>query len=101
MKQCPVRYVMDDSLYLHCRDAALDQADCIAAAMRTLRFGHELAWLEWRERALTPSGRVSRRAGVLIQAEESGRSGIITSFWEEQDQAWRAPGCLSFDFDAP
>jgi hypothetical protein len=97
VRQCPVRYVMDDSLYTHCRQAALNQADCIAAALRTLRFGHPLAWLEWRE----AKGRshASRRAGVLIEADESGRAGRLTSFWEDQDRPWRAPGYFAFDFE--
>lgn len=97
--QSPVRYILSDPVYDNILFAAVEQPDCLWASLRTLRVPHPLMWVEWRElRQSEPQQRT--RAGVLIESNDAGRSGTLTSAWLDATSGpYRAPAFFSFDFD--
>lgn len=99
VRECPVRYVMSDPVYDNSLYAAVEQADCLLAALQTLRAPHPSMWIEWMEpQRADPS--VRARAGVLVETDDLGRSGTLSSIWMDAELGpVRAPAFFAFNFD--
>jgi hypothetical protein len=93
IRACPLRLVLADDLILCTTQLAYAEGERLAGCLDLLHVSSQQVWVEWldatREAALRQvpyfavnqfaSGR--QRAGVLIEADSSGRSGAMRTFW--------------------
>jgi hypothetical protein len=109
VRACPLRLVLADD-FTRCSTAmAYSEGDRLSGCLDLVRIPHQQVWVEWAEtprldalsallekkiEAAMPGG----RAGVLISADASGRTGSIRSFWSTIGDR---PHCASLiaDFD--
>ena len=62
-----------------------------------LRVTAPLFWMEWSD---TSQGKNARRVGLLVNADESGRSGHIETFWEQDEgEPVYAQAIIEFDLN--
>lgn len=100
----PARYVLMEDVARACGDLILRQPDLLAGCADLLRVPAQQLWIEWWTHQLVDGGPPARpqRAGMLVQADEGGRSGSLRSFYEnELGGVDYFPGVMRFDFDAP
>jgi hypothetical protein len=96
---CPLRYVLSDELTRTCAALAYSEGHQLADCIDLLRIPAEELWVEWSDTVrrdeflrMVPGGIEDKgrldvlRAGVLIRAARSGRSGMMTTFWTVRDQ---------------
>jgi hypothetical protein len=111
IRDCPSRYVLSDDL-VHCAThLSYAEGDRLSACLDLIRVPATSLWVEWsdepRREALRAIpglkmeiGPVARRAGALITAALSGRSGEMRTFWSTPDEiAYLSPLVISFDLD--
>jgi hypothetical protein len=112
---CPLRYVLSDELTRTCAALAYSEGHQLADCIDLLRIPAERLWVEWSDTVrrdeflrTAPGGIADAarpdvlRAGVLIRAARSGRSGMMTTFWTVRDQPmdpFVAALETHFDFD--
>lgn len=99
LTSCPLRYVLSDELTRTCAALAYSKGHQLADCLDLLRIPAEQLWVEWPDTirrdeflraapsAIAHNERLDvHRAGVLIRASRSGRSGMMTTFWTARDQ---------------
>lgn len=92
----PLRYVLDREATRYLERMILSDSAMFVADNLSLRVPAEEFWLEWIEERHG----LGRRVGVLVQADEAGRSGRMRSFWEDPKYGvQRSQGTLLFNFD--
>jgi hypothetical protein len=108
---CPLRYVLADDLVSCATQLAFAEGDRLGSCLDLIRVPAQMLWVEWadapRRNALAeiPSLRLARdgdvrRAGALIHAAATGRSGRIRTFWSTvEDMAYLSPLVTLFDLD--
>ena len=115
LANCPLRYVLSDELTRTCAALAYSEGHQLADCIDLLRIPAEQLWVEWSDTVrrdeflrAAPDGTADTdrvnvlRAGVLIRAAPSGRSGMMTTFWTVRDQPmdpYVAALETHFDFD--
>ncbi len=94
LRRCPLRYVLSDELVRTCIALAYSDGDELGGCLDLVHFPAEALWIEWDEtarqielaRCLGPgapglSPGAALRAGMLLRAEPSCRSGQLRTFW--------------------
>jgi hypothetical protein len=91
VSEIPLRYMLQPAIAGRCRALLETDRGMLAAGNMLLRAPAPKLWLEWDEEV---------KVGLLVEADDSGRSGTVQLFWEQQsgDPAL-AQAMLSFDFD--
>lgn len=79
---CPTRLVVDDDLAEYCRTLATTDRGMLAGENDFLRVPASPLWLEWPCRP-THDAMSGRRTGLLVTSTPDGRSGSVTTFWEQ------------------
>ena len=113
VQSCPLRLVLADDLTRCSTALAYAEGDRLSGCLDLVRVPSERLWVEWaetpRQEALheipgiktkpTPS---AGRAGVLIHADASGRTGNIRTFWSTPDhKIFTAAMTADFDLNQP
>ena len=110
IRACPLRLVLADDLILCTTQLAYAEGERLAGCLDLLHVSSQQVWVEWldatREQALRQvpyfavnkfaSGR--QRAGVLINADVTGRRGSLRTFWSMPNGRVYA-GALVTEFD--
>lgn len=80
---CRTRFIADPNVAAFCRSLLKSDRGMFAACNDFLRLPQSPLWIEWpcEPIADTLSG---TRSGVLVEADEDGRSGRLTTFWEQK-----------------
>lgn len=112
VRACPLRLVLADD-FTRCSTAmAYSEGDRLSGCLDLVRIPNHQVWVEWAEtpRLDTLSALLEKkievsvpggRAGVLISADASGRTGSIRSFWSTiGDRPHCAPLIADFDLDS-
>lgn len=100
LRDCGVRYVLDDTVRDTCLQLLCVRTDMICLADPCYRLPHETTWIEWTDPPPPGSAARPRRAGVIVCADDGGRSGTMTGICEGNDAApWVAQVSFRFDFD--
>lgn len=95
-----LRYVLSDDVARACGDMVLYQTDLLSDCLDVTRLPATRFWLEWHNWAFADRATGDRqKAGILIEADEGGRSGRLQSFWSSEFDVDTAPLSLYFDFD--
>src|SRR5262249_13069686 len=91
LRACPLRYVLSDPLVAVCAALAFSDGDRLVDCLDLVRIPSEALWVEWddaaRSRAISArqSAQIglnaAGRAGAYIAAKQSGRVGVIRTFW--------------------
>jgi len=93
LRRCPLRYVLADDLVRVCTALAYSDGDQLSGCLDLLHFPAEELWIEWDDSVrraelarILPAGTITGaeeipRAGTLISAHPSGRSGKLRTFW--------------------
>ena len=91
LRKCPFRYVLSDQLVAVCAALAFSDGDRLVDCLDLVRIPSEALWVEWDDAARShgiTAGEAARmglssvgRAGAYITAKQSGRVGVIRSFW--------------------
>ena len=91
--ETPIRYVLADDVAAFCLRMMAEEPDFLLTTRDLVRAPAPLLWLEWndtlcrqmlRELGIIPAFREEARftrAGCLVESDESGRRGRLTSFW--------------------
>ena len=95
------RFVLDDQVCSLAKSLVIDQADLLADCLDLVRLPAESFWLEWRDYDLDGQRSYDEpRVGLLVEADESGRTGEMTLVWERPGGPPEVtPTCLAFDLD--
>ena len=115
LRATPVRYVLDDASAALVTNTAFASNNMLGQSLDLLRFPCSSFWVEWddrgRAKVLRELGIVDphfdgsakhRRAGALVRADDEGRRGEISIFWEnEEGGADLSPFTIHFDLGAP
>lgn len=105
---CPLRYVLGDDLTMASAELAFADGARLTGCMDLLRIPAPLMWVEWNDavhkRVIHETGfsnsfdeaASTRRVGVLIQGDGSGRHAMLRTFWidkvaEESNEAIVSP----------
>jgi hypothetical protein len=112
VRSCPLRLVMADDLTACATQLAYADGDRLGSCLDLLHLPSQHMWVEWIDAAQRetlqqiPDFRANgcttawRRAGVLINADPSGRRGTIRSFWSTRRDEVLAGALIShFDLD--
>ena len=112
IRVCPSRLVLADDLILCTTLLAYAEGERLAGCLDLLHVSSQQVWVEWldatREKALrqVPHFTVNQfasgkqRAGVLINAEVSGRRGTMRTFWSMPNgRAYAGALITEFDLD--
>jgi hypothetical protein len=96
---CPLRYVLSDELARTCAALAYTENRQLIDCLDLVRLPAERLWVEWpdaarRDELLRATPRITTdrpavdvlRAGALIRASRSGRSGAMILFWTTRDR---------------
>ena len=110
----PLRYVLDDASVRMISECAYDQNSMLGSAVDLFRVPADRLWIEWSDEAsvqylikhghslVTDHQRAPRKVGVLIDSDESGRSGQVRMTWlGESGEVEVSPLVTEFDFDHP
>jgi len=103
LAECPLRYVLDDEVYVQCMHVVTQWPDLLDPGDALLRLPVDRLWLEWTEpaAAIFP-GEKPQRCGVFVTSEPGGRRGRVESFWRHPEYGVeRAQVCIEFDLDHP
>jgi hypothetical protein len=114
---CPLRYVLSDDLARICAGIGYSEGLRLTECIDLLRSPAQRVWVEWcdeirereylsaagaqEERRYAPS---AARAGLLIDADASGRRGSYRTFWNTRERPAEvhvAALTTHFDFDDP
>lgn len=109
--ETPIRYVCESPVTRLCAEIGGD-FDTMSRCLDLMRVPAPQMWMEWDETERLSIARGYRtsadggahRAGMLVQASESGRSGSIQTCWNSQDAEGAidvAPVVIRFDLDDP
>jgi hypothetical protein len=116
LRACPLRYVLSDELARLCAAIGYSDGRRLTDCIDLLRVPARRVWIEWsdevREREYLRAGGMSNepgappalRAGLLIDADASGRRGSFHTFWSTREHAATARVAAletHFDFDDP
>lgn len=115
IRECPIRYVLSDDLTTLCTDLAYSKGARVFGCMDLLRIPAASLWVEWSHHPwamrMTDYGfDIQRnqpsdgRFGVLIQALNEGRSGVMRSFWsfsQQQTEVFASAVVSRFRLDGP
>jgi hypothetical protein len=77
INQCPVRYVLDDDASVKCLSEVLNIARTFDPANPLLRMPAPVMWIEMRG---CLDGLAANTVGFLIESDEEGRAGTITTY---------------------
>lgn len=83
IESCGLRYILDRNASQQCFELVTVDTGLLLPDSNLLRLPAEIFWLEWYLEPDGASGVAPRRA-VLVEAAPDGRSGTITSFFEDQ-----------------
>jgi hypothetical protein len=94
---CPTRFIADPNVAAYCGALLATDRAMLTGQNDFLRVPASSFWLEWPCGPLEegPSG---SRTGLLVQAGEDGRTGRVTTIWE-QPQGEPAAGQMTVTFD--
>jgi len=105
----PQRYILDDTATKLCTELAVLDPELLYKSFDILRLPAERLWIEWRERPRFEALRLlpvdlpdpsvipnESRAGVLIEANADGRSGLAWLFTGYKESADFCPLYLNF-----
>jgi hypothetical protein len=116
LRSCPLRYVLSDDLARICAGIGYSDGISLTECIDLVRAPARRMWVEWRdavredeylraagtrEHACTPA---AARAGLLLEADASGRRGSFHTFWSPSEPASEvqvAALTTHFDFDDP
>jgi hypothetical protein len=94
---CPTRFVMDQNAADQCFALLESDHGMLSAENSFLRVPMPGFWLEW---PCPPSLDAGTRTGLLVEADEDGRAGRITTFWEQASgEPVPAQAVVEFDLD--
>jgi hypothetical protein len=94
---CPLRYVVDARAAQRCFDLLATDRGMLAAENAFLRVPATSFWLEW---PCSPAAGAGSLTGLLVHADESGRSGRVHTFWEQAEgEPVPAQAVTEFDLD--
>lgn len=94
---CPVRYVVDTRAARRCFDLLHTDRGMLAAENDFLRVPAPSFWLEWPGPQSPGAGALT---GLLVHADDGGRSGQIHTFWEQAgDEPVPAQAVTEFDLE--
>ncbi|HVO44973.1 MAG TPA: hypothetical protein VMT29_01440 [Steroidobacteraceae bacterium] len=111
LRECPLRYVLTDPLVVCATQLGFAEGERLSSCLDLVFAPARCVWVEWadgpRQEALRslpglnlPAQSGARRAGCLVQAGSSGRTGEIRTFWSTpQDLAYLSPVITDFDLD--
>jgi hypothetical protein len=112
VRACPLRLVMSDDLTACATQMAYADGDRLAGCMDLLHVPTSRLWVEWTDASrraalknMPDFGAIAcagswKRAGILFNAQRSGRSGTIRTFWStHRDEVVTCPLIAQFDFD--
>ena len=102
IRDCPVRYILSDEVGQLCESLLKTDAGMLEPGNNLLRMPIESFWLEWTREGSLPGEELRRRQriGCLVNADTSGRSGTLHSFWIDEDgRAQVGQVYLVFDLD--
>jgi hypothetical protein len=115
IERCPLRYVLADQLARDCTALAYSDGVHLAECLDLVHMPSREWWVEWNDAARLEEYRRAMcdapperelppvaRAGVLVSAAASGRSGVMRSFWSDHDapdDPLLAPVEVHFDLD--
>jgi hypothetical protein len=113
VKGCPLRLVLADDLVRCATLLAYSDGDRLAECLDLIHVPTQSVWVEWSESTrqqvlreipnLSEASLVSvKRAGLLVQADKSGRAGTIRTFWSTPDDSVFTGSLITeFDLDTP
>jgi hypothetical protein len=117
LRACPLRYVLSDDLARICAGIGYSDGVRLTECVDLLRAPARRMWVEWRDAVredeyLRAGGIPAEhdcvppvaRAGVLLEADASGRRGSFHTFWslgEATPEVQVAALTTHFDFDDP
>ncbi len=112
LNACPLRYVLDDAVVAVCAELAFEDDTILGSSLELLRVPAPKLWVEFRRgarnSALADVERLAsdaeqdaaQRIGLLVIADERGRSGSIHVCWERDGLSPElAPFVIEYDFD--
>lgn len=103
LSECSLRYVLDKPASAQCRDLVLMAREMFAPEDQFLRMPAERFWLEWFcDLESGPEGSTAmsgQRMGAFVDADPSGRSGVIRMFWASPEGPKSTEASLEFDLD--
>ena len=114
LQECPLRYVLADELTRTCMALAYSEGDRLASCLDLVHVPAQRLWIEWNDaprraeifRAFPEYKHLATctvlRAGALISASRTGRSGVMRTFFnhtERQEDPMVAAIETHFDFD--
>ena len=110
----PLRYVLDDASVRMISECAFDQNSMLGSAVDLFRVPADRLWIEWSDEAsvqylikhghslATEHQLAPRKVGVLIDSDETGRSGEVRMAWlGKSGELEVSPFVTEFDFDRP
>lgn len=93
----PIRFVMDEQAAGRCHALLETDKGMLAADNGFMRVPAPSFWLEW---PCPPSPGAGARTGLLVVADEGGRAGSISMFWEQEvGEPVPAQATVEFDLD--
>jgi hypothetical protein len=111
VRECPLRFVLSDELARCTTQLAYAEGDRLSACLDLIHMPARSLWVEWSDAPRLEAlkdipffdlkcARSAHRAGALVCAAPSCRSGIIRTFWSSQDElAYLSPMVATFDLD--
>lgn len=93
LQDASARYVLQQDVCDACRNVRGEWADLLTPDNPRLRAPLTLFWIEWGEAG---SG---QEVGILVEAEDDGRSGSLRLFWTSAAGVEVAQGEVLFDLD--
>jgi hypothetical protein len=114
VRAAQIRYLLDDAVAATTARAAFEDSVQLTKCLDLLRIPASGVWIEWseagRRKVMQELGlaqpveiaRITGRAGLLVSASETGRSGCIEIAWDgEFGQPELSPFIIDFDLDNP
>jgi hypothetical protein len=99
MNDCPLRYILDRSVSDQCLELVLDEKSLVDFDGRLFRLPDRQLWIEWISDP-PYSEAPNLRSGILVDCEENGRRGRISTFIEDlHGRAELIPANIIFDLD--
>jgi hypothetical protein len=111
LRTCPIRYVLADELAQIATKLAFSEGDRLTSCLDLIHVPAQTLWIEWTDAArraeleaitsvCAQDTGTAHRAGALIKASSSGRTGEIRTFWSTNDElAYVSPVIVRFDLD--
>ncbi|MDF7774393.1 hypothetical protein P1X14_03970 [Sphingomonas sp. AOB5] len=101
VRRCSARYVLDDTIRDTCLELLCNRPETIQPRDDCYRIPHQTMWIEWTDPCVAKaSGSSSQRAGLFVEADETGRRGSMQSYSQDAEgNPWAAQMLFLFDFD--